>query len=183
MGLIDELALVCQVVVLQGEILVCHIAEPWSLGAQRAYVTVHLLGAVVFPALNENLTHHIKGVQLSVENFIAELRLLFFFFCHCYMSRLPLPVLCRYLLAEFEWKWKWRKVKEKEWEYQWMYQEFLFFPAVFPAAHYFFPVFPWCVSIWQGKLAKEGFRFVSLHCIKKIVLRCGKNPSSFIAYT
>lgn len=28
MGLIDELALVCQVVVLQGEILVCHIAEP-----------------------------------------------------------------------------------------------------------------------------------------------------------
>jgi len=31
----------------------------------------------------------------------------------------------------------------------------------------FSPFFPDVVSRWQGKLTKEGFRFVSLHCLKK----------------
>ena len=57
------------------------------------------------------------------------------------------------------------------------------FPCCFPCCPLFFPCFSLMCFYMAGKTCKRGLPLCIFALSKKIVLRCGKNPSSFIAYT
>ena len=67
---------------LQGKILVCHIAEPGCLDAQRSEVESHLLQIAVFTTFHQQLHHPYETVELPVESLVVKRRRGFYYICH-----------------------------------------------------------------------------------------------------